>query len=184
MTHSQKTRDELAHHSTRNGADLWLEDGSGSIITNVSNSNVGRSSNAHIISLPQQTTLIQAFALLTLLSLSSFLNHLVGLLYPSPPLPYTSSLSSTSLSRLLTTSLRLSSSSTSFTATRIMGKTFKKLISSSNDHNPSERNDQIRHWVEANGGRFTLDIDKTVTHVICSEKAWKKNTNPICKPVS
>ena len=56
-----------------------------------------------------------------------------------------------------------------------MGKTFRKVIlCSTNDHAP-RKNDKIRGWVEANGGRFTLEMSPDVTHLIASKQAWKSD---------
>jgi hypothetical protein len=55
-----------------------------------------------------------------------------------------------------------------------MGKCLQKLvITSSGDvgHKP----DQLRKWVEANGGRWVGKMQGDVTHMICSKDHWKKN---------
>jgi hypothetical protein len=40
---------------------------------------------------------------------------------------------------------------------------------------PSRGNEQLKRWVEANGGRWQPRVTKGITHVICSKDAWKKN---------
>tara|TARA_R110002003_G_scaffold138_6_gene12693 strand:- start:142 stop:1872 length:1731 start_codon:yes stop_codon:yes gene_type:complete len=45
---------------------------------------------------------------------------------------------------------------------------------------PAEPNN-IKKWVEANGGKWATRVDANVTHLIASKEAWNKVTNPIMK---
>ena len=47
------------------------------------------------------------------------------------------------------------------------------VISVSGDVGP--RPDQLRKWVEANGGKWLPHVSKGVTHLICSKEHWKKS---------
>ncbi|EXJ93277.1 hypothetical protein A1O1_01669 [Capronia coronata CBS 617.96] len=61
-----------------------------------------------------------------------------------------------------------------------MGRTFRNIhIASTNDF-PGEKNDKIKGWIEHNGGTFSKEISKEVTHLIASQKAWK-HYHPLVK---
>lgn len=40
---------------------------------------------------------------------------------------------------------------------------------------------QIKRWVEANGGRWSPRVDMSITHLIASRDAWKTVTDPVMK---
>jgi hypothetical protein len=35
---------------------------------------------------------------------------------------------------------------------------------------------KVAHWVKLYGGRFSPDLDDSVTHVLCSPEDWAKKT--------
>ncbi|KAK4940687.1 hypothetical protein LTR10_019197 [Elasticomyces elasticus] len=54
-----------------------------------------------------------------------------------------------------------------------MGKTFRNIVlASTGDF--GDKSDKIKNWVEHAGGRFTKEITKDVTHLVASQRAWKK----------
>jgi hypothetical protein len=56
-----------------------------------------------------------------------------------------------------------------------MGCLKNLVITSVGDHGAGKGNEQLKRWVEANGGRWQPRVSKNITHVICSKEAWKKN---------
>jgi hypothetical protein len=64
-----------------------------------------------------------------------------------------------------------------------MGKSFKKirLCSAGNFGDSTEK---IPQWVKANGGTYSKDVDSSITHLVVTEAAFKKNIEignmPIC----
>ncbi|KAG9204325.1 hypothetical protein G6514_001399 [Epicoccum nigrum] len=44
-------------------------------------------------------------------------------------------------------------------------------------------NTQIKKWVEANGGRYSPNVSKYVTHLIASKEAWKSASDDVQKAV-
>jgi NAD-dependent DNA ligase len=56
-----------------------------------------------------------------------------------------------------------------------MPKKFGKIVLASTGDHPKGKDEKIKNWVEHAGGTFVKDsISKDVTHLVCSEKAWKK----------
>ncbi|KAI1615223.1 hypothetical protein EDD37DRAFT_511690 [Exophiala viscosa] len=54
-----------------------------------------------------------------------------------------------------------------------MGKTFRNIVlASTGDF--GDKSDKIKNWVEHAGGRFSKEITKDVTHLVASQRAWKK----------
>lgn len=54
------------------------------------------------------------------------------------------------------------------------GRTFKnKVICHTNDFK-DKINENIKKWIESNGGKFSRELTPEVTHLIASKKAWKK----------
>lgn len=41
---------------------------------------------------------------------------------------------------------------------------------------PKRSHEKIKQWVEANGGTFSRDVTKAVTHLVCSKEYYKGNT--------
>ena len=54
-----------------------------------------------------------------------------------------------------------------------MGILSKLTISTSGDFGPSKGHEQIRKWVEKNGGKWVAKATKGITHLICSVENWK-----------
>ena len=38
--------------------------------------------------------------------------------------------------------------------------------------------DKIKQWIELNGGRYTVNVDRQTTHLVCSKERYKK-PNPL-----
>jgi hypothetical protein len=55
-----------------------------------------------------------------------------------------------------------------------MPKTFRKIVLASTGDLPDDKDNKIKGWVEHAGGTFVKNFSKGVTHLICSEKAWKR----------
>jgi hypothetical protein len=56
-----------------------------------------------------------------------------------------------------------------------MGKGLKDVhVSYVGSH---ENSDKIPQWMKANGGTFSREINKDVTHLVASESAFKKNVD-------
>lgn len=55
-----------------------------------------------------------------------------------------------------------------------MGKTFKH-INACSAGNFGDNGDKIPQWIKANGGTYSKEITKDVTHLITTEAAFKKN---------
>lgn len=49
-------------------------------------------------------------------------------------------------------------------------------IAVTGDFGPKRSHDKMEHWVRKNGGMFSKNINKTVTHLICSKEEYKKNS--------
>ncbi|KAF2865165.1 hypothetical protein BDV95DRAFT_263607 [Massariosphaeria phaeospora] len=60
-----------------------------------------------------------------------------------------------------------------------MGILKKLIITASGDVGPGRGNEQIRKWVDANGGKWVSKIQKGVTHLICSKENWKKEVDAV-----
>jgi hypothetical protein len=45
---------------------------------------------------------------------------------------------------------------------------------------PADSNN-IKKWVEANGGKWSPRVEERVTHLIASKEAWKSVTDPVMK---
>lgn len=48
-------------------------------------------------------------------------------------------------------------------------------IAVTGDFGSKRSHDKIKHWVEVNGGTFSKDITRSVTHLVCSKEDYKKN---------
>ncbi|EXJ80103.1 hypothetical protein A1O3_08389 [Capronia epimyces CBS 606.96] len=55
-----------------------------------------------------------------------------------------------------------------------MGKTFRNICVVSTNDFPTDKNEKIKGWIEHNGGTFCKEISKDVTHLLASQKAWKR----------
>ncbi|KIW67950.1 hypothetical protein PV04_03929 [Phialophora macrospora] len=55
-----------------------------------------------------------------------------------------------------------------------MPKKFGRIVLASTGDFPGEKDDKIKGWVEHAGGTFVKELSKDVTHLVCSEKAWKR----------
>lgn len=55
-----------------------------------------------------------------------------------------------------------------------MGKTLRNLCIASTNDFPGDKNDKIKGWIEHNGGIFSKDMSANVTHLLASQKAWKR----------
>lgn len=55
-----------------------------------------------------------------------------------------------------------------------MGKSFQKIDASSVG-NFGDNTDKIPQWIRANGGVYVKEIDDSVTHLVATEAAVKKN---------
>ncbi|KAJ4305563.1 hypothetical protein N0V90_001094 [Kalmusia sp. IMI 367209] len=53
------------------------------------------------------------------------------------------------------------------------------VISAAGDVGPRKGTDQLKKWVENNGGRWTPRVGEGVTHLICSKDTYKKNSGPV-----
>jgi len=49
-------------------------------------------------------------------------------------------------------------------------------IAVTGDFGPKRSHEKMEHWVKKNGGTFSKDINKTVTHLVCSKEEYKKNS--------
>lgn len=59
------------------------------------------------------------------------------------------------------------------------------FITAAGDVGPGKGYEQLRKWVEANGGRWSPRVVKGVTHLICSKDAYKKKVEAglsLCPP--
>ena len=55
-----------------------------------------------------------------------------------------------------------------------MGKTFKSIYASSFGKFDGN-SDKIPQWIRANGGQYSKDISKKITHLITTKEAFKDN---------
>ncbi|KAJ9601958.1 hypothetical protein H2200_013517 [Cladophialophora chaetospira] len=55
-----------------------------------------------------------------------------------------------------------------------MPKRFGNIILASTGDFPKDTDNKIKGWVEHAGGTFARELSKDVTHLLCSEKAWKR----------
>ncbi|EXJ61123.1 hypothetical protein A1O7_05276 [Cladophialophora yegresii CBS 114405] len=55
-----------------------------------------------------------------------------------------------------------------------MPKKFGKIVLASTGDFPGDKDNKVKGWVEHAGGTFVKDLSKDVTHLICSERAWKR----------
>lgn len=59
-----------------------------------------------------------------------------------------------------------------------MGGCLKNLvIAATGDFGPGKGPEQIRKWVDANGGRWSPRVKDGITHLIADKGAWKKNVD-------
>lgn len=56
----------------------------------------------------------------------------------------------------------------------MVSKKFRKVVLASTGDHAANKNDKIKNWVEHAGGVFVKDLSKDVTHLVCSQKAWKR----------
>jgi hypothetical protein len=49
----------------------------------------------------------------------------------------------------------------------------QKVIAVSGDFGASRKHENIKRWIELNGGKYSTKIEKGVTHLICSKEHWK-----------
>lgn len=49
-------------------------------------------------------------------------------------------------------------------------------IAVTGDFGPKRSHEKIEHWVRKNRGIFSKEINKTVTHLVCSKLEYKKNS--------
>nr|XP_001392721.2 brct domain protein [Aspergillus niger CBS 513.88] len=61
-----------------------------------------------------------------------------------------------------------------------MGKTFKKIYASSFGKFDGN-SDKIPQWIRANGGQYSKDISKEITHLITTKEAFKDNVEAVRK---
>ncbi|KAI9812887.1 MAG: hypothetical protein M1827_004405 [Pycnora praestabilis] len=47
-------------------------------------------------------------------------------------------------------------------------------IAVTGDFGEVRSHENLRRWIQSNGGTFSQDIDENVTHLICNKEAWKK----------
>jgi hypothetical protein len=50
-------------------------------------------------------------------------------------------------------------------------------VATTGDFGKQRTSEQIKRWVEANGGRYVTKIDENVTHLICSAEHWKSQSS-------
>ena len=43
------------------------------------------------------------------------------------------------------------------------------------DFGLARSHEKMKQWVDRNGGTFSKDITKSVTHLVCSKEEWKRN---------
>jgi anthranilate synthase/indole-3-glycerol phosphate synthase/phosphoribosylanthranilate isomerase len=55
-----------------------------------------------------------------------------------------------------------------------MPKKFGRIVLASTGDFPGETDNKVKGWVEHAGGTFVKELSKDVTHLVCSEKAWKR----------
>ncbi|PVH93742.1 hypothetical protein DM02DRAFT_732938 [Periconia macrospinosa] len=61
-----------------------------------------------------------------------------------------------------------------------MGNSLKGLvITATGDLGPGKGPDQLRKWVDANGGRWVPRVQKGITHLVTEKEAWKKNSEAV-----
>lgn len=56
-----------------------------------------------------------------------------------------------------------------------MRKTWKRVHLCSTNDLP-EHNDKIKAWIEHAGGKFSLQLNKRTTHLLCSPKSWERRS--------
>ena len=56
----------------------------------------------------------------------------------------------------------------------VKSRTFAKVVLCHTDDFPPQKNDKIKGWVEAHGGKFTKMLTPEVTHLVCSRRAWQR----------
>lgn len=59
----------------------------------------------------------------------------------------------------------------------VMGILKGLIISVAGDLGSGKGNEQLKKWVDTNGGQWALRVTKAVTHLICSKEAYKKNVD-------
>ena len=47
-------------------------------------------------------------------------------------------------------------------------------IAVTGDFGESRGHDKMKQWITRNGGKFTMDINSKVTHLICSKEHYRK----------
>ncbi|ETI24035.1 hypothetical protein G647_03404 [Cladophialophora carrionii CBS 160.54] len=55
-----------------------------------------------------------------------------------------------------------------------MPKKFGKVVLASTGDLPGDKDSKVKGWVEHAGGTFVKEVSRDVTHLVCSEKAWKR----------
>lgn len=55
-----------------------------------------------------------------------------------------------------------------------MPKKFGKITLASTGDFPRDKDNKIKGWVEHAGGTFAKELSRNVTHLLCSDKAWKR----------
>jgi hypothetical protein len=58
-----------------------------------------------------------------------------------------------------------------------MGCLKNLTIASVGDHGSGKGNEQLRKWVDNNGGRWVPKVQKGITHLIASKDAWKEGVD-------
>ena len=53
-------------------------------------------------------------------------------------------------------------------------KKFGSIVLASTGDFLGDKDSKIKGWVEHAGGTFAKELSKDVTHLLCSEKAWKR----------
>lgn len=51
----------------------------------------------------------------------------------------------------------------------------KCTIAVTGDFGNARPYEKIKHWIEFQGGTFATKVDTNVTHLVCSQKHYKKN---------
>ncbi|KAF2122637.1 hypothetical protein BDV96DRAFT_639212 [Lophiotrema nucula] len=61
-----------------------------------------------------------------------------------------------------------------------MGGSLKKLVvSATGEFGSGKSHDQLKKWVDANGGKWCPKVSQGITHLICSKENWKKQVDAV-----